>query len=403
MPPDNRVLKTSANHLIFLRGALAHDLNEPVRTIQSFSSLLEEQANLDSEQMQYLRYIAGASQHMKGLLESVADYTRLDAEDHIETEHASFVQLMENVQVNLQRLIEKRGAHITHDKVPNITVNILQMTRVLQNLIANAIRYCPEGKTPNIHIGYTLQEQNVQLSIADNGNGIKEGFYEDVFAPFRRLVGRKVEGTGLGLAICRKIVGLHGGKIWCENGPSGGAVFYLTIPAAEDGANISPQMPETSPDTIDSVVRPASDSLANVLVVDDSAVDIRLLQIMLMNKSHMQFNLFSVNDGEQALRWLQDEANPTIDLVLLDINMPGMDGFDVLKNIRTNAAFCTIPVCMLSTSADENDKARAKALGATSYMTKPADIKQFEQLLHITRHLVLVKEGEALRLMKVAA
>jgi CheY-like chemotaxis protein len=239
-----------------------------------------------------------------------------------------------------------------------------------------------------------------RLTIDDNGPGIDPDHRELIFQPFKRLVGRGIEGTGLGLAICRRIAQLHGGSIWCEAKTGRGATFLLEVPLAETSGG-QPITRKQSPTAKAS--DHASESrgrLAEVLLVEDSPADIQLLKIKLMRREKVNFNLHVATNGREAMRLLEQRAGipdePQIDLMLLDINMPIMDGFEVLNALSSDQRLNRIPVCVLSTSSDESDMQRAKDLGALAYMVKPPTLQQLEEALEEVDTLELLPRGDAL-------
>ena len=144
----------------------------------------------------------------------------------------------------------------------------------------------------------------------------------------------------------------------------------------------------------------SSGRLAEVLLVEDSPADIQLLKIKLMRREKVSFNLHVATNGREAMRLLEQRAGipdePQIDLMLLDINMPIMDGFEVLHALSSDAKLSRIPVCVLSTSSDETDMQRAKDLGARAYMVKPPTLQQLEEALEEVDTLELLPRGDAL-------
>ena len=138
------------------------------------------------------------------------------------------------------------------------------------------------------------------------------------------------------------------------------------------------------------------------LLVEDNPLDVELIRLLLMEKSRLQFHLHITTDGIEAMQWLRNKANPKVDLMLLDINMPRMDGFEVLKAVKKDEDLRQIPILMLSTSDDESDIRHARELGATGYMTKPANIEQFGENIARAHYLQLVQNDGGILLMHAA-
>ncbi|HTN40967.1 MAG TPA: response regulator [Asticcacaulis sp.] len=149
---------------------------------------------------------------------------------------------------------------------------------------------------------------------------------------------------------------------------------------------------------------PAPNKLANVLLIDDRKADIELARVFLQVRDKLQFNLKIANGAKEALDMLRQAVAPdeTVDLLLLDINMPGMDGFELLEHIRQDKILRDIAVVMCTGSTYDQDQARAQALGAAGYMVKPASLAQLKPMLTDIPTLKLACEGEEIRLMRAA-
>ncbi|OWV69152.1 hybrid sensor histidine kinase/response regulator [Rhizobium sp. R339] len=385
---------------IFTR-AMAHDLKEPLRTIKSFSRILHGSAALPAEDRELLDYVLSAADHMEDLIVKVSGFTKLEASGGPELKPVSLADVLGQVEDNLRQQIESRGAAIIRGALPEVMGDATLLVQLLQNLVSNAIRYCDQ-KVPEIRISGEPQGDICRLTVHDNGPGIDPQHRELIFQPFKRLVGRGIEGTGLGLAICRRIAQLHGGSIWCEAGNGSGATFIVEVPLAA----VKPQAPAVSPVThnarLGEHLGEGSGRLAEVLLVEDSPADIQLLKIKLMRREKVNFNLHVATNGREAMQLLEERAGvadvPQIDLMLLDINMPIMDGFEVLHALSADARLKQIPVCILSTSSDETDMRRARDLGALAYMVKPPTRQQLEEALEDVEHLELLQRGDSLAL-----
>ncbi len=216
----------------------SHDLQEPIRMVASFSQILvaEYSQHLDDTGRQYLDIVRQSSLRMRGMIEDLLIYARVG---NAVGEGKPFdgQAVLAGALDNLRELVKERGAEITVDPLPALSGNPVQISRLWQNLLANAIKYQPEGAIPRIHVGVSETAEVWQLSVRDNGIGIETRFIEQIFQPFRRLhVWDSIQGTGLGLSICRRIVESHGGRIWADSVPGMGTTFYFTLakpPVAE--------------------------------------------------------------------------------------------------------------------------------------------------------------------------
>lgn len=384
--------------------ALAHDLREPLRSIQSLCNLLEERESLSPKGSTYLTEVGTAIARMEALLSSVADYTRLDAVYNLpEMESVDINLVVEEVLADLQQLVKEHSAQITVAPMPVVMGHSIQLKQLFENLIANAIRYGAD--VPVIHIGVHSQEDVWQFYVRDNGGGLEEQYRSEVFKPFKRFARTNVAGTGLGLAICKRVVEVHKGRIWCDSIPGQGTVFSFTLPKSREDkqprkVGSAAQIEVTPPTTLQTQ---GIGGLANVLLVEDSRLDVELFRILLMERSHLQFNLQVARDGEEGLEKLKSPGENKVDLVILDINMPRMDGFTLLETMKKDEKLHKIPVIMLSTSEDYGDRQRARALGAAAYMVKPADINQFSEALGHAGNLRLKEEESGTLLVSAPA
>jgi signal transduction histidine kinase len=213
---------------------LVHDLKAPMRSIQGFVGLIERKVKQGKTEdlAEYCRFTVDAAQRMDALIDTLHQYTKAD--ERVRFGPVEMLQVMKDTLSNLGDSIGARGARITYGDLPAVIGNAPQITQLMQNLIANALKYCEEPKTPSIHVAAEPQEIDFWLfTVKDNGVGIPEEFYERAFDAFRRLPGAgKQEGTGLGLATCRKIVKRHGGSIRCSSEQGQGTSFFFTLPGA---------------------------------------------------------------------------------------------------------------------------------------------------------------------------
>jgi signal transduction histidine kinase len=210
--------------------AASHDLREPLRTIASYTQLLDRRyhGQLDGDGQEFMKYITESAQRMDLLLNDLLSYS------HQFKAQQPFVNIsseavLAGVLMNLDSAIRGSGAAITHDPLPEVISDFVQLGQVFQNLISNSIRYRGEDP-PRVHISAEETEDEVVFSFADNGIGIEPRYHEQVFGIFKRLHGREYPGTGIGLALAKRIVERHSGRIWVESELGKGATFRFAIP-----------------------------------------------------------------------------------------------------------------------------------------------------------------------------
>jgi PAS domain S-box-containing protein len=210
----------------------SHDLQEPLRTISNFSTLLTEKldAHPDEETREYLNYINGGAKRMSRLIFDLLEYSRIGK--NISKEQIDCNKLVDEVLTDLSTDIKESGAEIHAQKLPVIN-GYVYLKSVFQNLISNAIKFQIAGSHPVITISVADKGKEHLFSVKDNGIGIEEIYHERIFLIFQRLHTRsEYDGTGIGLSQCQKTIELHGGKIWVESELGKGSTFNFTIPKA---------------------------------------------------------------------------------------------------------------------------------------------------------------------------
>jgi len=208
----------------------SHDLQEPLRTITSFIQLLARryQGKLDKDADEFIAFITEGAKRMQSLINDLLDYSRVESQGRPFVAFAAEGALRAAL-MNLKKRIGESGAEITHDPLPTITGDEIQIARVFQNLFSNAIKFRSDER-PRIHVACQQTPGEWQFRITDNGIGIDERYFERIFEIFQRLHGRDAyPGTGIGLAVCKKIVERHGGCIGVASEPGKGSCFTFSV------------------------------------------------------------------------------------------------------------------------------------------------------------------------------
>lgn len=209
----------------------SHDLQEPLRTISSFTELLTEEyaAKFDANANTYVRFISQSAIRMRDLITGLLEYSRLG--NKIVLEQTDCNEILKHAKENLQISIQESGAIIKAENLPVLKAYPVELELLFQNLIGNGIKFSKKKVAPEINIKAIKQDNQWLFSFADKGIGIEERHFEKIFLLFQRLHSRdNYKGSGIGLSHCKKIVELHNGKIWVESKAGEGSVFYFTIP-----------------------------------------------------------------------------------------------------------------------------------------------------------------------------
>lgn len=232
----NRELLRSNEGLEQFAYVASHDLQEPLRTMASYSQLLEQRykGKLDKDADEFIGFIVDAAKRMQKLITDLLAYSRVGRTD-TELRETDCNSVLGRVVFSMGPVIEENKAVITHDNLPVMACNESSFIQLFQNLIGNAIKFRGE-ETPRVHINAKRQGDEWLFSVRDNGIGIDEKYKDRIFLIFQRLHGRdKYPGTGIGLSICKKIVESRGGRIWVESKLGEGTTFYFTVPESKGG------------------------------------------------------------------------------------------------------------------------------------------------------------------------
>ena len=241
---DRRRLKTQHEQLVRahedieqLAGFASHDLQEPVRMIAGFATLLRQRvgSDVDPHTAEIVGYMEQGAQQLGEMVRALGSYSRTLRRNRSRAA-VGLDRVWDHAVNNLRLVIEEKNALVTRDDLPVVTGDGFQLVRLFQNLVGNALKYAGD-RPPRVHASCEPRGGDWLVSVQDNGLGIPSEQLERVFVMFQRLSrDRDVPGTGVGLAICRKIVERHGGRMWVESRVGEGSVFRLTLPAEQPAA-----------------------------------------------------------------------------------------------------------------------------------------------------------------------
>lgn len=213
----------------------SHDLQEPLRKIQAFGDRLvsKHAAALPPEAQDYLSRMSNAAHRMESLIHDLLAYSRINTQGK-PFQDTDLQEIAQGVMSDLEDLLARTGGAVTLPELPHIEADPLQMRQLLQNLLANALKFYRAGVPPQVIVTSQIEDgpvPHLRLAFADNGIGFEEKYLDRIFQPFQRLHARQVyEGTGMGLAVCRKIVERHNGTITARSQPDSGTTFIVTLP-----------------------------------------------------------------------------------------------------------------------------------------------------------------------------
>lgn len=227
----NRELERSNTALADFAYVASHDLQEPLRTVTSYTQLLSKRYGdkLDADGSEFIGYASDAAKRMERLIDDLLEYSHVISHD---LEPVQSEAELETATRNLKERITETGTHIEWSPLPAVLANRGQLAVVFQNLVGNAIKYRAPDRPPVVRIEARREGTDWVFSVADNGIGIDPQHFERIFKMFQRLHARsQYDGTGIGLAVVKRIIDLHGGRIWVESDPGQGSTFFFTLSA----------------------------------------------------------------------------------------------------------------------------------------------------------------------------
>ena len=356
---------------------MSHEIRTPMNGIIGMTDLALLAGPTD-QQRDYLMTVKSSADSLLSILNDILDFSKIESRKlELESVPFSVRELVGQTLKPLAVKAEERGLEVISDIGPEVVDGVLgdplRLRQVLSNLVGNAIKFTPAG-----HVLVQVRERardgarsTLHFQVTDTGIGIPADKHQAIFEAFSQADGsttRVFGGTGLGLTISATLVTLMGGEVWLESEPGAGSTFHFTVPYAHAADVIRPLVP-----------RPDLAGL-RVLVVDDNTINRRILMEQL---TRWQTRPTDVGDGAAALAALADAAagGRPFQLVLLDGNMPGMDGFAVAEQIRARPDLAGATIMMLTSSGQYGDVARCLDLGIAAHLTKPVGADELQSAI----------------------
>ena len=346
-------------------GMVSHELRGPLTSIKgSAATALRASVPLDpAETRQFFRIIEEQADHMRDLISNLLDLTRIEAGTlSISPEQTDAAMLIDQARNAFLSGGYRNSVEVdVAPGLPPVRSDIQRIVQVLHNLLTNASKFSREWSP--IRVAATREDPYVAVSITDGGRGISADRLPHLFRKFSRIDGddrdERAAGYGLGLAICKGIVEAHGGRIWAESDGHGrGTRFIFTIPTVDESRSDSADFPDSAPQ----VSGDAPAALERILVVDD---DPQVLRYVRNTLSEAGYRPILTGDPDEMEQLLEAEKP---DLVLLNLVLPGTDGFDLMERVPD---VFDVPVVVLSGRGRGHDITKAFELGASDYVVKP--------------------------------
>jgi|GEM_PF-1600378 len=357
---------------------MSHEIRTPMTVTLSALELLKD-SGLREDQAQLLEMASSSSHSLLGLISDILDVSKIEARMLDLHPEPCIVGLCLEKAVNLFTLqAERKGLKLLLELAPGVPETAVfdpdRFHQVLVNLLGNAIKFTEQGC---ITLGAAGQGNGLLISLRDTGIGIPNHQLGRLFESFTQLDAsstRRYGGTGLGLAISKGLVELMGGEIWAESRPGAGSTFFFTVPQVE--LAVGPVAGSPRREKIDQLAA----LQARIMVVDDDPL-LRQLVAMFLEKWECQ--VLAVEGAEEALRILGQNGGCGCDLILMDMQMPKLNGLDATRAIREKERDlgCYIPIVALTAHARPEDQRDCLQAGMDAWVTKPIDTRELHAVL----------------------
>ena len=358
-------------------GRMSHELRTPMNAILGFSQLLEMES-MNESQIDCIMEISRAGNHLLELINEVLDLSKIESGAiELAFESENVFEIITDSIALVTNEAQAKDIRIDNNIIDNgsLIANIDQtrFKEVIVNLLTNAIKYNHVGG--KVWIDSKLVENDIlHISVTDTGPGIPHDMQESIFEPFNRMGAEfsEVEGTGIGLTIAKQLTEMMQGGIGVDSTLGHGSTFWIEFPLILNNSHLD--KPHKQVETAAKV--PLVGLPRTLLYVEDNPANLRLVQKMLARMPNI--NLFSASNAELGLEVARSKQP---DLILLDINLPGMDGYEALSRLRNYPETRHIPIIAISAAAMPRDIERGKAAGFRHYLTKPLQVNTLLQLL----------------------
>ena len=368
--------ETASNAKSEFLSRMSHEFRTPLNAILGFSQLLELECS-DEQSKQNVNEILIAGKHLLGLINDVLEISKIEA-GHVEISldetcvydlvNQSFKMLdgiagEKNIQL-INQLEEKKDICVLADSY--------KLTQVFVNLISNAVKYNKENGEVKVNVD-KIDDGKVKINFTDTGYGLSEEQQLNLFTPFERLGAENssIEGSGIGLVISHKLISLMGGKIGIDIKIGKGSTFWVTLPLSKKNT-LSETKSDVSDTNLELLSEPVNSTVKlsrNILYIEDNPANMRLVESVI--KNYTEYNFLSAVTGIDGIE-VAVKQQPN--LILLDINLPDLNGFEVLQKLREHSELTNTPVIAVSANAMQHDIDKALNSGFFDYVSKPIDV-----------------------------
>ncbi len=351
---------------------VSHELRTPLNAILGFAQLLEMD-DLTEDQDESVEHVLRGGRHLLAVIDDVLDISRIESGTlSLSIEPVGLSDLLGETIALVAPLARERQVSLALPDIAGDDLHMLadrrRLKQVILNLASNAIKFNHPGGRVVVTASISAPN-NVRVDVTDTGQGVPEDLLERLFTPFDRLGADQtdVEGAGIGLALSQRLIEAQGGQITVETEVGAGSTFSFELPQAQR---------HSIDETVASGQLDPHPSSGSILYIEDNPSNLKLLQRVLERRPDVK--MLSAQTGEIGLSLA---SRVPVDLILLDLHLPDLDGEEVLRRLKESPATSTTPVVILSADATPGQITRLRDAGATDYMTKPLDLARLLRVL----------------------
>ena len=363
--------------------SMSHELRTPLNAILGFAQILTSDTlpSTLEQKKEFANHILKSGRHLLTLINEILDLAKVESGTvTLSMEPVALSDTLLECRTMVEPIAAGRGVRVLFPDVAGAVVlaDRTRLKQVLLNLLSNAVKYNRESGAVVLTCEQTAPSR-LRLSVQDTGQGLSAEQVASLFQPFNRLgqEGGSQEGTGIGLVVTKRLVELMGGQIGVSSSPGVGSVFWIELPTT---APLASALPEGGQEV--QAAAPAAPMEGEphlLLYVEDNPANLRLIEEIVRFRADLR--LLSAPDGHLGLQ-LARAHRPEV--ILMDLNLPGMSGIEVLRQLRTDPETAAIPVIALTANAMPRDIERGRAAGFHRYLTKPIDIDKFTEAIDST-------------------
>jgi len=368
--------------------SMSHELRSPLNAVLGFAQVLaSEDPSPTAEQKVSIDQILHAGWYLLRLINEILDLSMIESgKVTISQESMMLTDVMQDCEAMTAPQALRRGIRVSFPQLEDIGHVMADRTRLKQvmlNLLSNAIKYNRDGGAVMVECTPT-DTGRLRISVRDTGAGLTPEQIGQLFQPFNRL-GRESgseEGTGIGLVVTKQLIELMGGSIGVDSAVGIGSVFWVELAVAQAPELVFGPAGDDAPDTEPKPRADPSSPLRSVLYVEDNPANMALVEKLISRRGDLA--LLTAVDAHQGIRMARTHQP---DLILMDINLPGLSGFGALAILKRDASTCHIPVMALSANAVPREVEKGLQAGFFRYLTKPINVIEFMDALDVALHL----------------